>query len=380
MDFTWIVFLGFAIFFTYKGFRQGLLATIARLASFVAGYVASLLWGKPTAAFLERTTSLDGIVAFVVAAIGVFIAASFAVNFIFSRWAKRIKAKKGEELSTASSLLGAGLGLCIGSAVAFFMIFSMTFMQDLLLSKPNAMNNSQQGMASAEQSVPKNFVEKTSQAIAGRVVSVVAESSDMDPTAAKVADAFVQNPKAIMDNIQGILNSPDTQSLFNDPENQRVLESNNPDEIKALDAFQSMVDDPKMQKLALASGFGVDDQEAFETVLAETMGSMWGRAQAVKNDQRFQEIYRDPEFRERLKNKNPMALIADPNFMELVKILTSAEEPPRTSSSSHESGSASSEVNSLEENFENSSVKPAPVIHRWIDENGQVHFSDEKSE
>ncbi|MGH1471355.1 MAG: CvpA family protein [Cellvibrionaceae bacterium] len=372
MDFTWIVFLVIAGFFTYKGYRNGILATVARVASFIAGYIASLLFGGAAASFIERATSLDGITAFLLGGIGVFVLASFLVGLLFSRIAKKIQKERGEKISTASSFFGAGLGLCVGSAIAFFMVFFISFAQDMVQSK-KIINSSSQALDTNENKTPKNIVEKASKNIASKMVEVVTKSSDMDPASAKIAGAFMNNPKEVMDNIQGVVNSPSTRALFNDPVNQDALNSNDPQAIAELPAFQEMINDPKMKQLAEASGFNSLEGEAFNQELAEKIGSMWGRAQAVKNDERVQEIFRDPEFQKRLKSNNPMMLIADPQFMEVVKILTTDEPVDNTPTDSN-----AQEIKSG--NGETSSDKPkeVPVIKRWVDESGQVHFSDEK--
>ncbi|MGI1678720.1 MAG: CvpA family protein [Cellvibrionaceae bacterium] len=368
MDFTWIIFLVIAVFFTYKGYKNGTLATVARIASFIAGYIASLLFGGAAASFIEKTTSLDSILAFIVGGIGVFVLASFLVGLLFSRIAKKIQKERGEKISVASSLFGAGLGLCVGTTIAFFMVFFISFAQDMVQSK-KIINSSSQTSNINEGKSPKNIVEKASRNIASKVVDVVTSSSDMDPASAKIAGAFMNNPKEVMDNIQGVVNSPSTRALFNDPVNQDILNSNNPLAIAELPAFKEMISDPKMKQLAEASGFNAVEGEAFNQELAEKIGSMWGRAQAVKNDERVQEIFRDPEFQKRLKSNNPMMLIADPQFMEIVKILTTKEPDNNAQEIKTEDGEASS-------------IKPkeAPVIKRWVDENGQIHFSDEKSE
>ncbi len=384
MDFTWIVYLVIAGFFTYKGYRQGILVTVSRVASFVAGYIASVLFGAAVASFLEKTTSLNGIAAFIVSRVGVFVLVSILVGLVFSAIVKKIQKQRGKEISTASALGGAGLGLAVGSAIAFFMIFFVSFAQDLIQPKiNNSVETSSQASAaeSNQTKKPKNIVEKVSRKIASKVVEIVGESSDMDPAAAKVAGAFINNPKVIMEDIQTVINSTSTKKLFNDPSNQTILNTNDPAAIANLPDFKDMINNPKMKELAEASGFDSVEGEAFNQELAEQIGKMWSRAQEVKNDTRVQEIMSDPNFREKIKSNNPMALIADPNFMEIVKILTSKDFSADNSSPifvngnpEQSEGFGASEAN-VEEQLKKQEKKE-PVIHKWVDEDGHVHYSD----
>jgi membrane protein required for colicin V production len=109
MDWSLLVFLVVILFFAYRGFRKGLLKSIARILSVVAGYACAILYSKQVSGIIESELQLQGILALIAASLLLFFGASILVGLLF--WLlEKLLAGDGS-VSTASSIGGAVVGL-----------------------------------------------------------------------------------------------------------------------------------------------------------------------------------------------------------------------------------------------------------------------------
>ena len=81
MDISLIIFVVVIAFFTFRGFRQGLLGALSRIVSLLAGYFAAILYAEPVGKIIEADYQLQGVAAFITAAVGLFIAAGLARQY-----------------------------------------------------------------------------------------------------------------------------------------------------------------------------------------------------------------------------------------------------------------------------------------------------------
>lgn len=72
MDWSLVIFLVVILFFVYRGFRKGLLKSIGRILSVVAGYVCAILYTGQVSGIIESEYQLQGIVAFIAASLLLF--------------------------------------------------------------------------------------------------------------------------------------------------------------------------------------------------------------------------------------------------------------------------------------------------------------------
>jgi uncharacterized membrane protein required for colicin V production len=108
MDWSLLVFLVVILFFAYRGFRKGLLKSIARILSVVAGYACAILYSKQVSGIIESELQLQGILALIAASLLLFFGASILVGLLF--WLlEKLLAGDGS-VSTASSIGGAVVG------------------------------------------------------------------------------------------------------------------------------------------------------------------------------------------------------------------------------------------------------------------------------
>jgi uncharacterized membrane protein required for colicin V production len=116
MDWSLLVFLVVILFFAYRGFRKGLLKSIARILSVVAGYACAILYSKQVSGIIESELQLQGILALIAASLLLFFGASILVGLLF--WLlEKLLAGDGS-VSTASSIGGAVVGLGTGLLLA----------------------------------------------------------------------------------------------------------------------------------------------------------------------------------------------------------------------------------------------------------------------
>ena len=168
-----------------------------------------------------------------------------------------------------------------------------------------------------------------------------------------------------MKHTQRLMKSNEFLELMNDPRNQRVLDSGNPERVQQLPAFRALAANPDLLALAEMSGLADNDREAeFARQLTDT----WGRAQQVKNDPQVQAILADPEFQAALESGNPIDLLTNHQLHELADIVFAGKATAATVDQSIASTSA---VNPPKEPTE---------IHQWTDSSGRVHYSDQKPE
>jgi xanthine/uracil permease len=83
MDWSLLVFLVVILFFAYRGFRKGLLKSIARILSVVAGYACAILYSKQVSGIIESELQLQGILALIAASLLLFFGASILVGLLF---------------------------------------------------------------------------------------------------------------------------------------------------------------------------------------------------------------------------------------------------------------------------------------------------------
>ena len=72
MDWSLIIFIIALAFFTYRGYKKGLLKSLSRVLSLITGYVAAILYAGDVSTLVESNTPLQGITAFVAASLMLF--------------------------------------------------------------------------------------------------------------------------------------------------------------------------------------------------------------------------------------------------------------------------------------------------------------------
>ena len=312
MDVSLVLFILVTAFFAYRGYRNGLLRSLSRIFSLLAGYTASILFTEQVSTLLTSQFQLHGMVSFIAAALGLFIVAGIAVSIIFHLIEELLPAS--EIPSTASSFGGLATGLMVGAIVAITAVWVFTFVRDF------------HGSSTLEKLAPgeQSKIEIMANRIAGKAVTTAMSLGSVNPEVTRLSAAIIETPAEISLHAQQLINSGDLQALLSDPQNQSVLDSGDVKALQQLPAFQQLVNNPDFLALAEAAGMLNDDtagNRSSETILATRMIEIWERMQRVKNDARVQEILSDPRFRQKVQSGNPLDLLTEPRLLELANII-----------------------------------------------------------
>ncbi len=355
MDWSLVIFVAVTVFFAYRGYRNGLLRALSRILSLVAGYIMAILHTGQFSGVVETQTRLEGLVAMITASVILFFGAAIAVSFVF--WLISVLIPERKNSSIVSSIGGATVGLLAGVIIAIVIVWAYAFLQ-----------NMQTETELAESTKPK---ESTIENIANRVTSKAVETAlslaEAKPEITRLSTAFIESPGEIAQQAKRLADSNNLDALLGDPENQKVLDSGNAEAVKALPAFQQLVNNPDLQALAGSAGMlkpSAGGTATVETALANQLIDIWARMQRFKNDQRLQEILSDPEFQQKLQSGNPVDLLTNARLLELADIIFE----DKSDNVVEEAGDNSSSNNSKQEK----------TIYRWLDENGKIHYSDKE--
>ncbi len=360
MDWSLVIFGVIVVFFVYRGYRNGLLRSCSRVSSLLAGYACAILFTGPLSRVIESLLQLRGIVAFIVAALLLFIGASVAVSLLF-RVLLRIRAERESE-SRLSAVGGAAVGLVVGVLIAVVVVWVFAFVRDLQPARDPGF---------AMQPRPSSGVEKLVNRAAGRAIGKVMSLGSSQPVVVQLSAAVIESPAATAQHAKNLMQSGDFIALFGRPENRRVLDSGNARAVQQLPEFQRLLANPDLLALAESAGLpqmASDAGQSTEAALAQQLSDIWVRAQEVKHEPRVQAILQDETFLQKVHAGNPLALMTDDRFLELADIIFSERAAPDSPTGSTETTTGSSTPAA-------EPVEPRPVF-RWTDDQGRVHYSD----
>ena len=170
------------VFFAYRGYRKGLLRSLSRILSLLAGYIASILYAGRVSAIVESHSSLQGIVSLITAALVLFIGAAIAVGLLF--WiVEEIRHERGA-LSAVSSIGGAMLGLVVGVIVAITIVWSFAFMRDMYFATE----------AETLTETDRSSIELLVNRVASRAVNSAMSLGSVRPEIASLSAALIESP------------------------------------------------------------------------------------------------------------------------------------------------------------------------------------------
>ena len=319
----------------------------------LGGYAAAILFSGPLSGWVEMQFGWHGVVAFIGTSLTLFLAAGLAMMLIFALLRRYLF--PGDDISTTSALGGGFVGALVGVLLAIAIIWSFAFVRDMRSSDTTETTASKHSSG----------IETLANRLAGSAVSTAMNAGSVTPEVARLSGALAAAPAEFMQRTQRFMKSTEFLALMNDPRNQRVLDSGNPERVQRLPAFRALVVNPNLLALAQMSGLDDDDLEAG---LARQLTDIWGRAQQVKNDPRVQAILADPEFQAALDSDNPVDLLTNHQLLEMADIIFADEAIAATSD---QSTAGTSGVNPPKEPTE---------IYQWTDASGRIHYSDQKRE
>lgn len=362
MDFSLIIFIVVVVFFVYRGYKKGLLKSLSRILSLLAGYIASFLYTKQVSIIVESQYHLPGLAVFISVALVLFFGAGIIVSLLFWLIGKSMPEK--QSASVASSFGGAGVGLVVGVIVGFTLVWTFAFVRDMSPTTQTQVH------ALTSPSMIEGLAGRAASTAIGGAMSVVSAK----PEVANLSVALIESPVELTQQVKRLTQSNDLKNLFSNVDNQAVLNSGSVEVVQKLPAFQRLVKNPDMQALVKSAGMrsvSANNTAAVETELASQVIDVWGRVQRVKRNPRVQAIFGDPEFQQTIQSDNPLTLFTDARLLELMDIIYSDEAV---------SGTAEIEINGPQPTTTAVQTKPKEKakLNRWVDKDGRTHYSNVK--
>lgn len=360
MDWSLVIFVAIVLLMGYRGYRNGLLKSIARISSILVGYICAFLFSGQVASLVESNSGIQGIAAFAIASLLLFFGAAAIVGLCFRLIAKLWV--KQEALSTASSVGGAVIGTLTGILIAVLVVWAFTFLRGLQADPDTE----------TAQPSPPSSIENLAGKVASEALNTAMSLGSASPEITRISSALFEAPADILRQVQRLSRDPDLLMLLTRPENRKALNSGDYRAVQRLEDFQKLARNPHMiefmestRLLEMAESDNRDPEDA----LAIQLSDVWMRTQRVKNDTRVQEILNDPEFRQNMLSGNPVSMLTDSQLLELADIIFSDE-----AAADREPGNAETHT----QNQVGETAKPVKPqkIYQWTDENGDVHFSN----
>lgn len=362
MDFSLIIFIVVVAFFVYRGYKKGLLKSLSRILSLLAGYIASILYTKQISIIVESQYHLPSLAIFISVALVLFFGAGIIVSLLFWLIGKLMPEK--QRASVALSFGGAGVGLVVGVIVGFTLVWVFAFVRDM-----SSTMQTQVSVPSSPSMIEDLAGRATSTAIGGAMSVVSAK-----PEIANLSVALIESPVELTQQVKRLTDSNDLKNLFSNVDNQAVLNRGSVEGVQKLPAFQRLVKNPDMQALVKSAGMqsvSASNTAAVETEMASQVVDVWGRVQRVQRNSRVQAILGDPEFQQTIQSGNPLTLLTDAPLLELMDIIYSDEAV---------SGAAEIEINDPQPTTTAEQAKPKEKakLYKWVDKDGRTHYSNVK--
>lgn len=356
LDWSLIIFISIVIFFSYRGYKKGLLKSLCRVLSLLAGYISAILYSSKVASIIELNFEIQGIAGFITASLLLFISAAFAVNVLI-KLIERIWPSK-DEPSVLSAYSGATAGAIVGIFIAIALVWTFSFTRDMRAGALPKKGNSP--------------IETLSRRVASNAVKTALSLGKAEPEIARLSAALIESPAEITQQAKRLSRSEDLSQLMNDPNILAALNAGNVNAVQKSSVFQQLAKNSDLQALAKSAGLlhaSDGDVRTVEAALASRITEIWGRTQQVKNDKRVQEIFNNPDFLRNMQSGNPIDLFTDSSLLELADIILSDNNKSvgTTKKNTTNAQSKKSAKNNLEKKAR---------LYSWTDDNGVIHVSD----
>ena len=210
MNLSLIIFLVVVALFAWRGFRSGLLKSVARVLAVVAGYAAAIGFGGRLAGAFEDRFGLQGLLAFGAASASLFVGAALLVMLLF--WILLRFLPGDGEVSIPSAVGGGVVGGMVGVLLAIVIVWAFAFVRDLA---PGA------GESPVAAAVG---IEAFASRVAGRALSTAMSAADVEPEIARFSGAVLEDPAEMAQRTRRLMESPELQALLQDPRNRQVLD------------------------------------------------------------------------------------------------------------------------------------------------------------
>ena len=370
MNWSLIIFTVVVLWFGFRGYRNGIYKSTTRILSLIAGYACAFLLTGSLTPIIATQLHLDGMIGLLVSATILFVGASALFNLIF--WMVSRLAFEDREHSRMSAISGAMVSSAMGVLLAIMLVWTLSFARSAGLGNHDSAKNLPES----------NTIEVMSNRVVGSAVSAAMNIGSIDAEMVQFSAAFIESPGEVIVRGQKLMQSPELKALMQSRRSQQVLNSGDPTALQSLPEFQALARSADMQ--AIITAIELDKQahkndRSVSTELATQMTRLWRQAQSIKAHPRAQEIINDPLFQQQLRAGDPIALLNNPELLELSQIIVAAETPSdrinKRPDQNHSTGKAKTLETAVNASSATGQHKPG-TLYQWEDENGRVYFSD----
>jgi len=351
-------FILFAVtaFFALRGFFKGFLRSLSRTLSFLGAYAAAFYFANPVSVLAKQYLKLDGMLAYVLSGLAIFILVATLIRLVF--WLIiRLSPHDPDHISTASRLAGLVIGALAGVVIALLLVYTWSVYQDAR----RADNPVPVAQTPADKAA-RTFVSKT----AAGILSLTTDNQ----TTVKMSESFIADPVLSVNRIHRILDNSDLQALLADERSQRLMRSGDIDSLMQIPEFNRLMNNTDMKELLAASGIDISRQDSARQT-ARKIALAWQQIQLMQDDPRVEAIINDPAFQQQLQAKNKLPLLMNPQLNTLAEIIF-VEGASKIQAVQQDSSTRIQEV----QPGEGANLEEQGTIYRWVDEQGQVQYSD----
>lgn len=351
VEYSLIIFLVVVAVSVYRGYRSGIAVIISRILSLALAYAAAFLFAEQLGEWIQSISPLKGLLSYFSAGVILFVGASLIFSSLFSLVTKTVFSKEG--VSSGSAIGGAILGGTLGCIIGIIAVWFFSTFYGLIQLKSNK-----------PVSEPTAF-EKVAQDITGGALKKIAEQGLGESELSGGAVKLLSDPGKNVKHYKQLSSSGELNRFFNSYPVRQALENRNPAALYTTQEFKRLTDNDDFQQLASMLNLSEDPTESNQK-LAVQITKAWAQVQQLQTNPEYLSIIEDPFVRRNLESGNLFNLLNNEKISQLFKIMSDTDV-------------GNIEFNSSDLMNDNLPMAPKEV-HRWVDENGKVHYSDKKKD
>ncbi len=348
MDIFLLLFLVIIIISGIRGYRNGPLVIITRLISLIGAYLLALIFTRSLANWLQSETSIKGFMAYMAAGFMLFVCAGIVLSLISKLVLKSnkkiVEREDAKVFAGVGSLLGGVLGIFSGVFVVWFLLSVKSLWEVKNNVSPEEPSKFQRAIIKIADTAFKTSISATTG----------------EPELASSGARFLSRPGENIQRVNRLLNARKFQNLIQSETIRNALRQNKVELLSESNEFIELVEHPDFMPL-LGFNSSTEDKNKAKQLIAQKALNLWSQVQQVRNNPQYIEIINDPQTQEIIRSRNVLKLLNSQKIESLFKLISSVD------------------TNQKPSNSKNSNETNPKSIHRWIDENGIVHYSDKKN-
>jgi hypothetical protein len=301
--------LGILAIFVALGAYRGTLAGFLRVATLFSAYAAGLVVAAKLAALIALLTGSSRLAAGAIAGTGAF-ALVYVVGSVSSAvLIHRERAHRDDLPRSGYDRLG---GAFFGAGQALLALLLLGVLGSFLDAAHSA------GLPQGSADAGHSYLVGSARRVVAAGVSAAVGNGPGGGLAVKLAS----NPGSAVLSTQQLLSHPRVTALQEDGLFWQYVSTGELDRALGRPSFAAISHDQelraKLADLGLVAADSRDDADAFRAEVRATLLQVAPRIQAIRNDPALAELAAKPEIQAALKNGNTFALLAHPDFRQLV--------------------------------------------------------------